>query len=152
MGSAKQLLATPKCDHTVRQQTIIYFCEEHLQEKFNSFLLDERCQIHTMYIKQWLLNVQKKKDSINIKSIYQFIETLIVKFSKMYAVEKVTSSYFYYVERFAYICIISIAVIDQVLADVLATEKGQKEHRKLVNKHQYALFCKLLDAKYLSVQ
>merc|ERR1712233_226361 len=81
--SAKQLLATPKCDHTVRQQTIIYFfqktttdynesndnlvltttyfCEEHLQEKFNSFLLDERCQIHAMYIKQWLFNVQKDK-------------------------------------------------------------------------------------------
>ena len=172
--SAKQLLATPKCDHTVRQQTIVYFfntvtsdynekndnlvltttyfCEEHLQEKFNSFILDERCQIHTMYIKQWLINIRKQqnKDKITIKSIYQFIETLIIKFSKLYSVDKVTQSYYYYVERFAYICIISIPIIDEILTKLLSQNKGKKEHNRLSNKHQYALFCKLLDAKYIS--
>ena len=166
-------MATPKCDHTVRQQTIrifftevtanynekndnlvlttTYFCEEHLQEKFNSFILDERCQIHSMYIKQWLITVRKQqnKDKITIKSIFQFIETLITKFSKLYSVDKVILSYNYYVERFAYICIISIPIIDEILTNLLKTPKGLKEHAKLSNKHTYALFCKLLLAKYL---
>ena len=167
-------MATPTVDNTVTQRTITsffntvtaeynekndnlvlttaYFCEERLQEKFNSFILDERCQIHTMYIKQWLINVhkQQKKSKITIKAIYEFIETLIIKFAKLYSIDKVTHSYYYYVERFAYICIISIPIIDKILINLLLTHKGKKEHTKLSNKHTYALFCKLLDAKYIS--
>ena len=132
--------------------TTTYFCDEHIQEKFNSFILDERCQIHKLYIGPWLMNIRKphNKDKTTIKSIYQFMSTLIMKFSKLYSVDKVSQSYHYYVERFTYICVISIPIIDVILNNWLSTHKGKKEHTKLSNKHSYGLFCKLLHAKFIS--
>ena len=132
--------------------TTTFFCEEHLQDKFNSFVLDQRCQVHRQMVKGWLSTMrrQHEKEKVSIKAVYQFMESLIIKFSKMYAVDKVSPSYYYYVERFTYICILSIPSIDEALAALLATARGKKEHDKLAAKHQYALFCKLLHAKYMN--
>merc|ERR1712129_567147 len=168
--SARKRMATPTVEHSARQQSIVhffenvivdytekndnlvltttYFCDEHLQEKFNSFILDERTA-PWKHCQHFVSNL-KKAESMKIKSVYSFIESLIVKFCKLYSVDKVADSYYYYVERFAYICVISIEEVDVVLAKVLAMPKGQKEHAKLANKHQYALFAKLLRAKYIA--
>ena len=99
-----------------------------------------------------LINVRKqqKKAKITIKSIYEFIQTLILKFAKLYSIDKITVAYNYYIERFVYICIISIPIINEVLINLLTTPKGKKEHTKPSNKQTYALFCKLLHAKYIS--
>lgn len=172
--TAKQLLATPQVDHGVRQHAIsiffgnvtsdyseqhdnlllttTFFCEEHLQDKFNSFILDERCQVHRQMVKGWLGTMRRhhEKEKVSIKAVYQFMEGLIIKFSKMYSVAAVSPSYYYYVERFTYICILSIASIDEALRALLATTRGKREHDKLAAKHQYALFCKLLHAKYMN--
>jgi len=185
--SAKQLLATPTCDDAVLQQTIdyffksvvndyneqndnlvlttTYFCEEHLQEKFNSFILDERCHMYTMYVEQFLEKLQPKQNKakhnynkehhnqynkINIQALHKFGHSLMSKFCKLYKVDKITPSYSYYLERFTYICILSIPIIDECMQKYLHATKGQKEHKKLFGKHAFQLFCKLLDAKYVS--
>jgi len=171
---AKRLLATKEVDAALRQQavaaffgnvtseysertnnlllTTTFFCDELQQDKFNSFILDERCQVHRQMVKQWLIAIAKQaeRQKVTIKAVYHFLESLIIKFNKMYSVDKISASYYYYVERFTYICILSIPVVDHALSALLQTAKGQREHEKLAQKHQYQLFCKLLAAKYMA--
>ena len=134
--------------------TTTFFCDEDLQERFNSFVLDERGQMQVLVQRQWLheLAEGKSKRGESVKSVYKLVEGLIIKFSKIFSIDQVNASYLYYVERFSYIAILSVPAVDELLAKLLSTQRGQEEHARLAKNGKYALFCKLLHAKYLSLK
>lgn len=146
------------------KQTVTYFCSKIIQERFNSFLMDQRTEVGKI-VDSWLVLLKSKTDDdgggsddiivdvkgdeISLVDINIFVQKLIDIFCELYGLNvdgKDISAYSYreYCMRFIYPCVLNIPLVRAILENVVSAEKGRLELQSMSNDVKSALFCSII--------